>query len=572
MPALRAVAYYRKSNEDDGGSIEQQREWAHAAAARENVELVAEFADQAKKGHETATRTAFLDMLAFCQEQARKRNPIRAVVCWHTNRFSRADSIETGHYLHMFRQAGIGRMLTAQKWIDFARGEDRIIFGVNQEAGDHQYVIDLAEAVLRGKLAAAREGRWNGGIANYGYRLAYDGVGPARRPRLVLFEEEAAIVREMFRAYAAGETSLYRLARDLNARGVKPRRAAKWTPTSVRSILVNEVYLGAYVWNKTEQGKFFGVVDLKLTAKQGVRNTPHPCARRPAADHVRNEDHHEAIVDRDTFEAVRRRLAESRHGRHRADRAEYALRGLLRCGVCGKSMVGKRAERIDRALMYRCGTYNAHGPAGGCGPCAVFEKPLIVAIGRKLQTELLNESKLAELRQEMLDALAGERPEAREVERLRRELAGLGEKLATASERFLTEKDATAAEVHRGTFNQLLARKQAIEAQVKQAELHKADAPDVDALITRAMGYARALDKALTRMKAADLRAVLRDLLDRVELFFRTEGGKEVFVRGFIYVKAGLLPDVNSAACHDPEPCGPACPPPCRPDTSSNPR
>ena len=114
--------------------------------------------------------------------------------------------------------------------------------------------------------------------------------------------------------------------------------------------------------------------------------------------------------------------------------------------------------------------------------------------------------------------------------------------------------------------------KTALEAQIRDAELHKATGPDVDALIEKAMGYARALDKALRLMKSADLRAALRDLIDRVELYFRQEkrvDGKEssLFVRGFIYVKPGVLPEISTAACHDPEPCGSS---PCRLNTSSD--
>src|SRR5262245_29181123 len=80
---IRAVAYYRKSNDDDGSSIDQQREWARRVAAEKGVAVEQEFADQAKKGHETATRTAFHEMLAFCQGEARKGQPVDAVLCWH---------------------------------------------------------------------------------------------------------------------------------------------------------------------------------------------------------------------------------------------------------------------------------------------------------------------------------------------------------------------------------------------------------------------------------------------------------------------------------------------------------
>jgi hypothetical protein len=51
---IRAVAYYRKSDEDDGESVEQQREWATQAAPREGVQIVREFTDQAMAGWDTA--------------------------------------------------------------------------------------------------------------------------------------------------------------------------------------------------------------------------------------------------------------------------------------------------------------------------------------------------------------------------------------------------------------------------------------------------------------------------------------------------------------------------------------
>src|SRR5262245_42645001 len=138
---LRGVGYYRKSDEDDGGSIEQQRDWARPTAEREKVELVAEFADQAKAGWDTAARTNFHEMLKFCQQEARKGVPIEVVVCWHTNRFSRADSLETGKFLCEYRDAGVTRILTAQRWYDVDQKEDRALLHLEQDFTNHQYVI-----------------------------------------------------------------------------------------------------------------------------------------------------------------------------------------------------------------------------------------------------------------------------------------------------------------------------------------------------------------------------------------------------------------------------------------------
>src|SRR5262249_30540122 len=270
-------------------------------------------------------------------------------------------------------------------WIDFSDDTHRLLFNITQDTSNHRFVKELARDVLRGKLTVAKEGRRNGGRAPFGYPPGDEAVarppGPRARPaKLVIHEEHAAIVREMFRAYAAGETSLYRIARDLNARGVKPPRAAKWSPTSIRSLLVNEVYLGTLVWNKTDQAKFFGVVDMEVQPRQGVRTSAHPCARRPKKDHIAREGHHEALVDRDTFDRVQRRLVENQKGRNRADRGVYILRSLLRCGVCGEPMVGKRQTWGKKKPMYRCGTYNTHGPEGGCPGTPIYEEPLVRCI------------------------------------------------------------------------------------------------------------------------------------------------------------------------------------------------
>src|SRR5689334_20364019 len=113
---VRAVAYYRKSNEDDGDSIEQQKQWAAATAARDGAELLQEFKDQAVSGWDTARRDDFRRMLAYCQEQHRRGHHVEAVYCWHTNRFSRSDSLETAHFLHEFREAGVTRIRTHERW------------------------------------------------------------------------------------------------------------------------------------------------------------------------------------------------------------------------------------------------------------------------------------------------------------------------------------------------------------------------------------------------------------------------------------------------------------------------
>jgi DNA invertase Pin-like site-specific DNA recombinase len=62
-------------------------------------------------------------------------------------------------------------MFTASGWVDFSRMEDRILFGIIQDATHHRYVQELARDATRGRIEAAKEGRWNGGAPPYGYRV-----------------------------------------------------------------------------------------------------------------------------------------------------------------------------------------------------------------------------------------------------------------------------------------------------------------------------------------------------------------------------------------------------------------
>lgn len=256
---IRAVFYGRKSNDDRGElgeSIDQQRQWASEAAAREGVVIVREFSDQSISGNDTANRVGFAQMVKFCEEQGRLGNPIEAVVCWKTNRFSRADSLETAAFLHNLRSVGTSLMLTSEKWIDFNNPDDRLIFGVQQEGSEHRYLINVSHDVKRGKKKAAREGRWNGGRAPFGYRT----VGGDQGKRLAVNPAEAEHVRFIFNTYASGTTGLRGIAVELTNRGIPSPAGKRWVVPTITAILRNYAYLGHIVHGKRSENKLLGSV------------------------------------------------------------------------------------------------------------------------------------------------------------------------------------------------------------------------------------------------------------------------------------------------------------------------
>lgn len=150
---------------------------------------------------------------------------------------------------------------------------------------------------------------------------------------LVPHPREAAIVQRLFREYLEGGEGLRRIAAGLNRDGVKTHLGRAWTPGAVRTVLRNPVYTGLY--------RRLGVVV-------------------PAA--------HPPLIDRATFGATQRRMAERRTSRLDQQRHDYAFAGLLRCGRCGAPMTGeRRPAKGGEAIHYRCVNATSRGTCGARG-------------------------------------------------------------------------------------------------------------------------------------------------------------------------------------------------------------
>jgi DNA invertase Pin-like site-specific DNA recombinase len=545
---IPAVFYGRKSDEDDGGSVEQQLTWARGAAPEESIQIIKEFTDQAKKGHETASRTAFHDMLSFCQQRAKKGSPVEAVICWHPNRFSRADSIETSWFVHEFRKAGVRRMFTAARgWVDFGRKEDRIIFGIEQDTTNHQYVLDLAQDCTRGRLAGARAGRWMGGPIPHGYRPEMEKVtvkGKTRwvTARLVLGPAaEVEVVRRIFREYADTAVGLWRLAQRLTTDGVPPPRGGRrgWTTHTVRNILTNPVYLGRLVWGRRAQGKFFGVVNAEITPLDGTKKSR---PNDPAAYVYAPSQTHEPLVDLATWEKCQEKLA--RHKKGRQPRLGcYPLSGLVRCGHCEGNMVA-RVDRVKGHTYRRvlCGTYNRSGGAG-CWFNAVDADALVRAVVGKLRTQLFSPDALEALREEIGRQADGATATGKVLATLEARLAQLARGVERAARRVVEEEDDRLVPALRKQLKAVTDEHDDLARQVEAARLSRQKPEDLEAIIKEVEAVAGRFEEALTAEDSDLLREVLGEVVGYVELLFSHEPmgkGKRThskFARGLIYLR-----------------------------------
>ena len=533
---IRAVAYYRKSNDDArelGESIAQQAAWATEAAAKAGVVLVSEFRDQSMSGLKTGNRTEFTALIKFCEEQARLNNPIRVIVCWHPNRFSRADSLETAAVLYRLREAGVTRMMTATKWIDFGRSEDRMLFGLEQEANSHRYSKDLGEAVLRGRKGRAKKGKWCGGPAPYGYEYAPGGE------KLTLHPEQSEWVKWMYETYLAKAVGVKALCTALTENKIPTQRGLKaWSRTAVARMLKNQVYTGTLVYNQNTESPFAGTVDVGV-AKSRRHN--------PREEWVTASDAHPAIVSQELFDAVQKKLTANRGNTAPLKVNRFLLSGLLRCGHCGGPMIGRtltsgKADRISRRY-YQCSRYNSFGRAHGCNPNYVREDKMLAAVVKKLGQAYFNPTVLEGLKNEIRRQEQGETNTASERV-LAARLVRLDETIKTAAKRLMTEDEAFLVEC-RAVLIDLKEQRMKVVADLDAARAHASATEDLDTKVERIAGRLAQLEAVIKNADPADARALLGEMIDRIELHFNhkptTRHVRSEFARGLIYINPSCL-------------------------------
>ena len=213
----------------------------------------------------------------------------------------------------------------------------------------------------------ARNGLHTGGKPALGY-VVKDG-------RLAICEEEAEVVRRIFREYAAGK-SYRQIIDELNVEGIKTKRGNAFGSNSLHDMLHNEKYIGVLT---------YGAMPYR---EDGTRDTHS----RDGKDVIRIEDAVPAIIEKDLFEVVQKRMAKNKHqqGGRPPARREYPLKGKVFCGYCKSAMtVSTSQQKYD---YYRCtGKKRLHNC--DASPISVDELEMVVAdairglLGNKEQTD-----------------------------------------------------------------------------------------------------------------------------------------------------------------------------------------
>ncbi len=411
---LRCALYARYSSDQQrAASIEDQFRVCRERAEREGWKIVGAYRDAAVSGSSTILRPGIRALL----EDA-GRDGFDVVLAEALDRVSRDQADVAVLYKHL-RFAGVSV-------VTLAEGEISELHVGLKGTMNALFLKDLAAKTHRGMRGRVEAGK-AGGSRSYGYDVvkALDAAGEPIRGERRINEEQAGIVRRIFREFAAG-ASPRTIARRLNADGIPGPRGKRWSDNTLRGhakrgmgLLNNELYIGRLVWNRQRR-----TMNPETGRKVSRINPPE--------EWVVVEVPHLRIVDDDLWQAAKDRQDEAAEkyaaviagvARARANplnaahRPRRLLSGLLECGVCGGAYVMRGQDR------YACSN---HDRTGDCGN------------RRSIRRAVLEDRVMAGLKHRLMApeaASAAIRAYAEETNRINRErrASGAGERKELAA-------------------------------------------------------------------------------------------------------------------------------------------
>ncbi|TWG49802.1 recombinase family protein [Aminobacter sp. J44] len=504
---IRVALYARYSSDNQrDASIEDQLRQCRERAAREGWTVVETYSDRAISGA-SLIRAGIQSLLADAQA-----GRFDMVLSEALDRISR-DQEDVAGVFKRLRFAGVTIFTLSE-------GEINELHVGLKGTMNALFLKDLAIKTHRGIRGRVEAGKIGGGNA-YGYRVVHqlDARGEPIRGEREIIEEQAEVVRRIFREYVAGKGP-QRIAADLNRDGIPSPTGKRWGDTVIRGnreigsgILNCELYIGRLVWNRQRK------VNNPDTGRYAYR-------RNPQSEWVFGEAPELRIIPQELWDAAKARqshlanlfarrientraamktLVAKNGGLNATHRPRTLLSGLLICGCCGGTY---RRRGLDR---YAC---TNHALGNGCDN------------GRTVPRKALEERVLTGLRERMMTpdmAAEAMRAYAEETNRLNRERQAMAE--TTRIE--LAETARAIAEIVRvieqgGWHRALSDRLTELEARQDSLTARLSSAPqDVPAIHPgvaetfrrRIERLTEALDHPDDALEAAD---AIREIIDRI--------------------------------------------------------
>ena len=342
---LRVAAYCRVSTEQEEqqSSFEAQVGY-YTEKIAENTQwrIAGIFADEGISGTSVNKRPEFMRMIRLCE-----KGKIDMILTKSISRFSR-NTVDCLNYIRRLKELQIPVVFEKEN-INTMQMASEVMLGMMG-----MFAQAESESLSKNVTWGIRNSFKNGNVPfRYNQMLGYE-KGDDGKPKIA--PEEAEVVKTIFKAYLDG-SSLIQIKQMLESEEIKTASGKiEWTQGGLKYILQNEKYVGDALLQKSYITDF-----ISKKAKKNNGELPKYLV----------SNHHEAIIDRDTFNRVQEEMAWRTSKRKVSDKttteqgrysSKYALTELMMCGNCGSPYRRITWYREgNKKVVWRCLNRVEHG-------------------------------------------------------------------------------------------------------------------------------------------------------------------------------------------------------------------
>ena len=328
---IKVYLYTRVSTsiQIDGYSLEAQKSRMKVFALYNDYEIVGEYEDAGKSGKSIEGRVQFTRMM---EDIKSGKDGVSFVLVFKLSRFARnaADVLST---LQIMQDFGVN-LICVEDGIDSSKDAGKLMISVLSAVAEIERE-NIRVQTMEGRIQKAREGKWNGGFAPYGYQLI-DG-------KLIINEEEAIAIRTIFDQYVNTSIGANGLSKYLEKHGIRKiqRQNGKnplFDAGLIRKILKNPVYNGKIAFGRRTLEKVHGTRNEYRQVEQD--------------DYLVAEGIHQAIIPDELWQAAQVKLkAQAKKYEHvnkGKNMRTHLLSGIVKCPICGAGMFGNKSIKYKK--------------------------------------------------------------------------------------------------------------------------------------------------------------------------------------------------------------------------------
>lgn len=323
-PKLRVAAYCRVSTDSDEQLISLQAQKTHYETyIKENPEweYVGLYYDEGISGTKKENRAELLRMISDCENKK-----IDLIITKSISRFAR----NTTDCLEMVR-----KLVDLGVFIYFEKES------INTQSMESELMLSILSGLAESEsISISENNKWaiQRRFQNGTFKISYPPFGYENiEGQMIVNPRQAEIVKYIFAEALSGKGT-QKIADDLNHKGILSKKGGRWTATTIRGILTNEKYTGDVILQKTYTDSRFN-----RHTNYGEKNM------------YLVENHHEAIITHEDFEAVDAVINQRAKEKGIVKRTSkylnrYPFSGKIICFECGSTF--KRRIHSSGARKY----------------------------------------------------------------------------------------------------------------------------------------------------------------------------------------------------------------------------